>query len=49
MRSPRNLHRTCGSPEPGYPQVLSAREKLTQQLRFIFVGARYWQGLGNPG
>ncbi|WP_313646287.1 TetR family transcriptional regulator [Pseudomonas sp.] len=33
--------------EPGYPQALSAQEKITQQLRFIFVGARHWQGLGN--
>jgi hypothetical protein len=36
------------SPGPGYPQALSAQEKITQQLRFIFVGARHWQGLGNP-
>ena len=36
-------------PQQGYPQALSAREKITQQLRFIFVGARHWQGLGNPG
>jgi hypothetical protein len=37
------------NPEQGYPQALSARDKITQQLRFIFVGARHWQGLGNPG
>ncbi|BBH44080.1 TetR family transcriptional regulator [Pseudomonas sp. KU43P] len=37
------------SPEQGYPQALTAQEKITQQLRFIFVGARHWQGLGNPG
>ena len=37
------------SPESGYPQALTAQEKITQQLRFIFVGARHWQGLGNPG
>ena len=37
------------SPEAGYPQALSPQEKITQQLRFIFVGARHWQGLGNPG
>ncbi|QXH50988.1 HTH-type transcriptional repressor FabR [Pseudomonas fakonensis] len=30
-------------------QAMSAQEKITQQLRFIFVGARHWQGLGNPG
>ncbi|OLS60980.1 TetR family transcriptional regulator [Pseudomonas putida] len=27
---------------------LSAEAKIIQQLRFIFVGARHWQGLGNP-
>ncbi|MDU9402178.1 TetR family transcriptional regulator [Pseudomonas sp. zfem004] len=37
------------SPEPGNPQAMTAQEKITQQLRFIFVGARHWQGLGNPG
>ncbi|MBV6286372.1 TetR family transcriptional regulator [Pseudomonas aegrilactucae] len=31
-------------PEPGQ---LSAQAKITQQLRFIFVGAKYWQGLGD--
>ncbi|WP_369988327.1 TetR family transcriptional regulator [Pseudomonas xanthosomatis] len=31
------------------PLAMSAQEKITQQLRFIFVGARHWQGLGNPG
>ncbi|MFD2643762.1 TetR family transcriptional regulator [Pseudomonas japonica] len=30
------------------PGQLSAQAKITQQLRFIFVGARHWQGLGNP-
>ncbi|MFK3773690.1 HTH-type transcriptional repressor FabR [Pseudomonas sp. NPDC089406] len=30
-------------------QAMSAQEKITQQLRFIFVGARHWQGLGSPG
>jgi len=38
---------------PGKQQIkqkaLSPQEKITQQLRFIFVGARHWQGLGNPG
>ncbi|MEJ5862981.1 HTH-type transcriptional repressor FabR [Pseudomonas farsensis] len=29
-------------------QAMSAQEKITQQLRFIFVGARHWQGLGSP-
>ncbi|MBA6114112.1 MULTISPECIES: TetR family transcriptional regulator [Pseudomonas] len=37
------------NPQPGYPQALTAQEKITQQLRFIFVGARHWQGLGSPG
>lgn len=27
---------------------LDAEAKIIQQLRFIFVGARHWQGLGNP-
>jgi hypothetical protein len=27
---------------------LSAEAKIVQQLRFIFIGARHWQGLGNP-
>lgn len=27
---------------------MSAEAKIIQQLRFIFVGARHWQGLGNP-
>ncbi|MGH8379654.1 TetR family transcriptional regulator [Pseudomonas sp.] len=26
-------------------QTLSAQDKITQQLRFIFVGAKHWQGL----
>lgn len=29
-------------------QSLSAQDKITQQLRFIFVGAKHWQGLGTP-
>ncbi|MNF18958.1 hypothetical protein D3C80_2233750 [compost metagenome] len=33
------------SPDPLDPQPLTAQEKITQQLRFIFVGARHWQGL----
>ncbi len=36
-------------PDPDNPQALTPQEKITQQLRFIFVGARHWQGLGNPG
>lgn len=37
------------SPDAANPQALTPQEKITQQLRFIFVGARHWQGLGNPG
>ena len=33
------------SPAPGDPLAISPQEKITQQLRFIFVGARHWQGL----
>lgn len=33
--------------EPDDRQSLTPQEKITQQLRFIFVGARHWQGLGN--
>ncbi|MDD2060153.1 TetR family transcriptional regulator [Pseudomonas sp. GD03860] len=32
-------------PIDGAAQPLSAQEKITQQLRFIFVGAKHWQGL----
>ena len=37
------------TPDVEGPESLSAQEKIIQQLRFIFVGARHWQGLGNPG
>ncbi|WP_438281491.1 TetR family transcriptional regulator [Pseudomonas alabamensis] len=37
------------TPDVEWPESLSAQEKIIQQLRFIFVGARHWQGLGNPG
>ena len=33
------------SQDPPAPGQLSAQAKITQQLRFIFVGAKYWQGL----
>lgn len=33
-------------PGDGTAHVLSAQDKITQQLRFIFVGAKHWQGLG---
>jgi hypothetical protein len=26
---------------------LTPRAKITQQLRFIFIGAKRWQGLGS--
>ncbi|MNJ45789.1 HTH-type transcriptional repressor FabR [compost metagenome] len=32
-------------PVDGATQPLSAQDKITQQLRFIFVGAKHWQGL----
>lgn len=35
------------SPAEPVPGQLSAQAKITQQLRFIFVGAKYWQGLGD--
>lgn len=35
-------------PADGSAQPLSAQDKITQQLRFIFVGAKHWQGLGTP-
>ncbi|MDD0974327.1 TetR family transcriptional regulator [Pseudomonas fontis] len=31
------------------PGQLSAQAKITQQLRFIFVGAKHWQGLSSLG
>lgn len=37
------------SPDPACPEPLTAQEKIAQQLRFIFIGARHWQGLSNPG
>ncbi|MDR6712083.1 AcrR family transcriptional regulator [Pseudomonas hunanensis] len=37
------------SPDPQTAQPMSAQEKITQQLRFIFVGARHWQGLSSSG
>lgn len=32
-------------PTDGSAEPLSAQDKITQQLRFIFVGAKHWQGL----
>jgi len=37
------------TPDVEWPESLSAQEKIIQQLRFIFVGARHWQGLNHPG
>ena len=34
------------SPQDSTSTVLSAQAKIAQQLRFIFVGARHWRGLG---
>ncbi|PWB32975.1 TetR family transcriptional regulator [Pseudomonas sp. SDI] len=34
-------------PQELKPGQLSAQAKILQQLRFIFVGAKYWQGLGS--
>ncbi|QBF24938.1 HTH-type transcriptional repressor FabR [Pseudomonas tructae] len=32
-------------PSANAAESISAQEKITQQLRFIFVGAKHWQGL----
>ncbi|MGE8391048.1 TetR family transcriptional regulator [Pseudomonas sp. BIGb0427] len=32
-------------PSDNAGEPISAQEKITQQLRFIFVGAKHWQGL----
>jgi AcrR family transcriptional regulator len=34
-------------PTEPLPAHLTPQAKITQQLRFIFVGAKHWQGLGN--
>ena len=36
------------TPGPFDAQTISPQEKIIQQLRFIFVGARHWQGLRHP-
>ena len=33
-------------PAEGLPAHLTPEAKMTQQLRFIFIGAKHWQGLG---
>lgn len=35
-------------PAPGLPPHLMPEAKMLQQLRFIFVGARQWHGIGRP-
>src|ERR1700712_1070585 len=34
-------------PPPALAAPLTPRAKITQQLRFIFIGAKRWQGLGS--
>ncbi|MCS3472765.1 AcrR family transcriptional regulator [Pseudomonas sp. JUb42] len=34
-------------PAASLPQHLTPEAKITQQLRFIFIGAKHWQGLGS--
>ncbi|ROL77495.1 TetR family transcriptional regulator [Pseudomonas vranovensis] len=34
-------------PSDNAGEPISAQEKITQQLRFIFVGAKHWQGLSS--
>ena len=29
------------------PEHLRPEAKMTQQLRFIFIGSKHWQGLGS--
>lgn len=35
-------------PAETLPAHLSAEAKIIQQLRFIMVGGKHWQGLGKP-
>ena len=35
-------------PAESLPAHLTAQAKITQQLRFIMVGGKHWQGLGKP-
>lgn len=32
-------------PAPDLPAHLTPEAKISQQLRFIFIGAKYWKGL----
>jgi hypothetical protein len=34
-------------PAENLAEHLTPRAKITQQLRFIFIGANHWQGLGS--
>jgi hypothetical protein len=34
-------------PPSALAEHLTPRAKITQQLRFIFIGAKRWQGLGS--
>ena len=35
-------------PAESLPAHLTAQAKITQQLRFIMIGGKHWQGLGKP-
>jgi hypothetical protein len=34
-------------PAEALPEHLTPQAKITQQLRFIFIGLKHWQGLGS--
>jgi hypothetical protein len=34
-------------PVDALPEHLTPQAKITQQLRFIFIGLKHWQGLGS--
>ena len=34
-------------PAQALPDHLTPQAKITQQLRFIFIGLKHWQGLGS--
>ena len=36
-------------PAEALPAHLTPQAKITQQLRFIFIGLKHWQGLGDYG
>ena len=37
---------SAAPPAEGLPAHLTPEAKMTQQLRFIFIGAKHWRGLG---